>query len=275
MSRSRVTGLALVALLGALLLPVAPALGKPEAIVAMPPELRQRLLVFTNGKGRFLIVPHVEARMRRLQRAKLDPLVFFGDTRRVYQLDAQHVVKPTGLLTYLREFRVVQGKFSWLAGHAKLNCGEGDIPLQALTAAQSQRFLQKVSFRPHYWQHEPHLFARDDEGRYYYVDRARTGTFRKRFVPRTQQRGFRLFIGRRGRAKLVKLRDAVVDDAGQIFLTAKGALHLDKRGLFWRVGKVRTPLLAVPMHSDAMRLLIHKQLGAYAAVRFHTPCDEL
>lgn len=275
MLRAMVTPLAIFGtLLGLLSLP-AWARGRPEAALEVPAELRQKLMVFTNGKGRFLVVPRVQPKMDRLLRGRLDPLVFFGDGKTVYQQDAQILVKSPGAIVYVGEFRVKQGTFKFLAGRPTLNCGGGDIPLQQLNEAQTRHFRQKVDFRPPYWQHEPHLFARDDDGRYYYVDRARTGPLRQRYVPLSQLRGFRLFIGRRGRVKPVKLRDAVLDDAGQIFLSAKGALHLDKRGLFWRVGKVRTPLLAVPMHSDAMRLLIHKQLGAYSAVRFHTPCDEL
>lgn len=272
MLRARLT-LVLLAL-ELLLAPLARA--KPEAALRLPAGLRPTLAVFTNGKGRFLVVPRLRQGMDQTLRRRFEPFTFFGDASTVYQQDVQILVKAKDdFVVYLDELRVTRGTFTLRAPRTWLNCEGRTISMEQLTAAQTQRFIQKVAFRPHAWRHEPHLLARDDEGRYYYVDRARTGRLSKRYVPLSQLRGFRLFIGRRGRAKPVKLRDAVLDDAGQIFLSAKGALLLDKRGLFWRVGKVRTPLLAVPMYSDAMRLLIHKQLGAYTNVRFHTPCDEL
>lgn len=247
----------------------------------VPVALRDQLLVLTNGRGRYLIVPHVRPTMTTSERNKLRKYIFYGDAKHVYQqrvLGGLTLHKDGTFKVQIRDFRLVSSRLTGVLGQEPyMKCDEARLPLRQLSAPQARALLDKVELHPRFWQREPHLLARDDEGRYFYVDRMFAHRRGRRAIALTELRGFRLFIGRRGRAREVKLRDAVLDAAGQIFLTNKGALHLEtKTGkLFWRRGKKRTFLTKVPLNKQDTWILIHRYLGAYMGVRFHVPCEGL
>lgn len=247
----------------------------------IPSELRDQFLVFTTGRGRYLIVPNFQRGMDIKRRNELRHYVFYGDAKHVYH---QHLfgganIRPDGTFRlYIRDYRMNKSQLMDVHGKAPyMKCNEEKLPLQQLSAAKARAFIDKAELRPRPWRREPHLLARDDEGRYFYVDRVHARRLRRRAIPLNELRGFRLFVGRRGHAKAVPLRDAVLDAAGQIFLTKKGALHVDNKGgkIFWRVGKRRTYLTSVPLDQRDTWILIHRYLGAYAGVRFQVPCEGL
>lgn len=247
----------------------------------VPVALRDQLLVLTNGRGRYLIVPSLRPTMTTSERNKVRNYVFYGDAKHVYQ---QHLIgglnlrKDGTFKVHLRDFRLVTSTLTGvLSKEPHMQCNEARLPLTQLSAGKARAFIDKVELHPPFWRREPHLLARDDEGRYFYVDRMIAHRRRRRTVALTELRGFRMFIGRRGRAREVKLRDTVLDAAGQIFLTKKGALHLETKTdkLFWRRGKKRTFLTKVPLNKQDTWILIHRYLGAYAGVRFQLPCEGL
>jgi hypothetical protein len=110
--------------------------------------------------------------------------------------------------------------------------------------------------------------ARDQKGIYYYVDALRESDY-----------GLRLYVGRQGAMKLLKLKELVSDSEGDIFFTARGKLRIDgdyyarSRRATWIRGKRREELLVLPPGQNLE--LIYKKLGVYKGVRFGTPCDDL
>lgn len=269
---------------GFLLFLATAALAGPPTRVEIPPEVRQHLLVFTNQHGRYLVVPTYGDRMPVALRNKLKRNTFFGDAKHVYRQRIRNTLRRTktgGFKVYISDFRMRIANLEVdAAGRAVMHCEQSKRPLVPLPPAQAQRFLGRVTAHPFFWTHEPHLLARDDDGVYYYVDRKAIGRWGAQQRQTSGLRGFRLWIGRRGQMKPIKLRDAVLDAAGQIFLTKRGALHLDWKGrsrqIHWRRGKKRKPLTNVPVvGSQDTAILIHRHLGPYAGLRFHMPCEEL
>ena len=83
--------------------------------------------------------------------------------------------------------------------------------------------------------------ARDNDGRYFYVDKGNTAETEK---------NFRLFVGPKGGMKLQKMTNAVADTEGEIFTTKTGSLRYvtdRKNPPVWIQGKKKTTLTVVPM----------------------------
>ena len=111
-------------------------------------------------------------------------------------------------------------------GHAHVRVGrlrrqEGDLQRQLRRAqdrparswasdAKKALLLGKATFEPPLHKRAPHHLARDDGGRYFYVDKGNTSDTEK---------NFRLFVGPKGAMKLQKMTNAVADTEGEIFTT--------------------------------------------------------
>lgn len=151
-----------------------------------------------------------------------------------------------------------------------LRCGDRELELDPVANVEAERLLGSASFREPRWKREAYLLARDAEHHYYYVDHlhsARGGS------------GFRLFIGKKGRLKQVKLSDVVHDSEGEIFVTARGELRVETTpdraapALMWKRRGTTTALLTVPVERNPY--LIYQELGVYAGEQFGTPCDRV
>ena len=121
-----------------------------------------------------------------------------------------------------------------------VSCRSQKSELKLLSAAETAAMLKKAKFRVEKWQRQPHALARDRIGRYYFVDRASDAAGGK---------DYRLFVGRQGAMKMMKLRDIVSDSEGEVFLTPRGEfrLVLDKGEASWVRGKRKPiPLTVVP-----------------------------
>lgn len=272
-----------------------PASKKPS-VRKVPATVLERMQVYHDGKGHFIVAPtfleSVPSKIRYLFHRHL----YFGNKRSVYQLRTRATaVKAKPGDHYYQVFDPRRGFTSLRIEGDRYyyRCGTTKSPLRRLTPAAAKRFLDKVTFRSQYWKREPHLLSRNDEGEYFYVDRARATTRRGglRFhPPLSELRDFRLWRGRRGRMKRVKLQDVVIDSAGQIFLSKKGALHVSTRKyiakrslvknrrvitkLAWRDRRTnkRQKLTLVPLDTPTLKL-IHRQLGPYIGVKVGLPCD--
>jgi hypothetical protein len=152
-----------------------------------------------------------------------------------------------------------------------LRCGDRELELDPVANVEAERLLGSASFREPRWKREAYLLARDAEHHYYYIDHVRSARGGS---------GFRLFIGKKGRLNQIKLADVVRDSEGEIFVTARGELHVETTpdspapALIWKrrgAGKA-TVLLTVPVERNPY--LIYQELGVYAGEQFGTPCEQ-
>ena len=98
--------------------------------------------------------------------------------------------------------------------------------------------LGKSTFLPPLHTRAPYHLARDEQGRYFYVDRGNT--------PETEK-SFRLFVGPKGAMKLQKMTNTVADTEGEIFTTKSGSLRYvtdRKNPPVWIQGAKKTKLTA-------------------------------
>jgi hypothetical protein len=126
--------------------------------------------------------------------------------------------------------------------------------------------LLRAKFHAPRWKHYSYALARDDTGKYYFVDR---------LLEPEDNRNFRLFVGPRGSMKQMPMTNIVSDSGGDIFATKHGELRLvlGKSEASWIEDKHDTKLLLLPVHENVA--LIHRDLGVYMGEAFGTPCDDL
>ena len=158
------------------------------------------------------------------------------------------------------------------------SCGERKTDLTILSEdAKKTLLLGKATFEPPLHKRAPHHLARDEGGRYFYVDKGAT--------PDTEK-NFRLFVGPKGAMKLQKMTNAVADTEGEIFTTKTGSLRYvtdRKNPPTWIQGKKKLTLTVVPIEGHDEKSgepinnyqLIYNELGVYLGEKLGNPCDDL
>lgn len=158
------------------------------------------------------------------------------------------------------------------------SCGERKTDLTILgDDAKKTLLLGKATFEPPLHKRAPHHLARDEGGRYFYVDKGAT--------PDTEK-NFRLFVGPKGAMKLQKMTNAVADTEGEIFTTKTGSLRYvtdRKNPPTWIQGKKKLTLTVVPIEGHDEKSgepinnyqLIYNELGVYLGEKLGNPCDDL
>ncbi len=152
------------------------------------------------------------------------------------------------------------------AGKLVVQCESRKTALDKLDADAAKKLIGAAQFNKNRWPRRAYALARDNTGRYFYVDNLREPENAKQF---------RLFAGPKGAMKLQKMTNIVSDSSGDIFSTAKGELRLilQRQDSAWIVKNKPTQLTWLPV--DDNRQMIYTELGVYAGQELGTPCDAL
>lgn len=147
--------------------------------------------------------------------------------------------------------------------------GKDDAVLTELSGDKAKAVVDKYKFLSPGLVRRAHLFARDDSGVYYYIDRLDKAHGGK---------GYRVFVGRKGAMKQLALTDVATDTAGQVFSTKTGDLRLVKTVASdaapttrWVKGSKATELIQLDV--DANSPVIFSDLGIYKFTG--TLCDNI
>jgi hypothetical protein len=147
-----------------------------------------------------------------------------------------------------------------------VRCGDRNLPFTLLDSDQAEALISKATFGPNPQKYVPYALLRDQQGRYYLVERG--------FQP-SEERSFRVSIGPKGNLQPQKMVDLVSDSEGEIFSTKKGDLKLlvDRSvSSSWIEKSKKTELRSVPVEENMP--LIYNELGVYTGARLGTPCDD-
>jgi hypothetical protein len=255
--------LPLLAIAAAVAVPLAHAKDPPAADEGEPIDVadhRDKLVLATDGKQHYLaVVPFGD----------MSSPTYYGDGKTFWK---QRIFGggSSGKESFSRTFWDPRGarysQVSYKDGRYIISCDEREVELKPVPDAERDTIVAGARFFPPRWKHRAYALARDNEGKYYYVDRLREPE---------QNRSFRLFVGPRGNMKQQKMINVVSDSEGDIFATKSGSLRLilDKKETLWVQGKKKTPLVSLPI--DKNHVLIHTDLGPYTGQRLGTPCDDL
>jgi hypothetical protein len=151
-------------------------------------------------------------------------------------------------------------------GKLVVQCDVRKTPLEKVEAEAAKKLIGAAQFNKSRWPRYAYALARDNTGRYFYVDNVREPENAKQF---------RLFAGLKGSMKLQKMTNIVSDSSGDIFSTVKGELRLilQKQDSAWVVKNKPTHLTWLPVEDN--RQMIYTELGVYAGQELGTPCDVL
>ena len=231
----------------------------------------EKLRVCADGKGHYVVVQPDEER---------DVKLAYGDGKRFVQV----APSPWGLSGYdFLEPRFINPTANAsFRGHdmrvyseveldeekktCAVRCGTRTIPFTWVDAEKAEALVRQAKFEPNPQKYVPYALLRDQQGRYYLVERG--------FQP-AEQRNFRVSIGPKGSLQPQKMTDIVSDSEGEIFSTKKGELRLvlDKAApSTWIENSKKLELRTVPVSENLP--LIYNELGVYTGARLGTPCDD-
>ena len=236
---------------------------------------RDQLTLLTDDKGNYIAVISFEYSKTTKNLAER---FFYGDDTHLFEQLSQGRGSSASEKTLSAGFwaprahKSRSGALRLRDGQYTVHCGDRSTIFRPLKAAARESMLAKSQFFERKWQRSAYLLARDDEGIYYFVDRARTPS---------DNFDFHLYTGHRGNMKRIPLVNIVSDTEGDIFASKRGRLRLvhsagrDKRekSLLWIKGRTRKPLTNVPVVMNAQ--LIYRDLGVYDSKRLGNPCDDL
>ncbi len=242
--------------------PKTKAAAEPAPAAADVTAVKSKLQLFTDGKQHyFAFVPF----------GSIEDDFFFGDGKTFYQ---QRIFGggSNGTESFEKYFwepraRVPAGAaFLFTDKKYDLQCEDRHTAFTPVAADEAQKLIAQASFLKPRWMRQAYALARDNLGRYYYVDRMRAPEGNK---------SFRLFVGAKGSMKLQKMTNVVSDSAGDIFATRTGELRLvlNAGQTFWMKGKKKTNLINLPVEDN--HVLIYSELGVYTGQPLGTPCDDL
>jgi hypothetical protein len=236
---------------------------------------RDQLSVLTDGKGHYAALITFEYTK---DGKNIGEHFFYGDGTHLFEQISQGKgsdgTKETLSAAFWapRAHKTRRGALRRRDGQYSVHCGDRSTTFKPLNAAARESMLAKVQLFERKWRRRAYLLARDDEGVYYYVDRARTPA---------DNFDFHLYTGHRGNMKQQPLINIVSDTEGDIFASKRGRLRLVHRSrqanrqesLEWFKGRTRKALTKVPTDLNAQ--LIYRDLGVYDGQRLGTPCDDL
>jgi hypothetical protein len=254
--------------------PAPPAAPDPAEVIDAS-AFRAKLAVYTDGEGHYLAAPP------DLSDDAVRGMLYWSPDGKTFWAQRVPSFGGSGTESFDLTFwepRIRDGwrrSFGRKGAVATLQCDERETTFQALPAEQAKPMLEAATFLKARWKHMAYALARNDEGVYFFVDR-------KREPP--DSKAFRLYMGKKGELKPLKMVNVVSDSEGDIFATKSGELRLiipkggsgadvEHKEPTWIKGKKKTALTWVPVEDNAY--MIYVELGVYAGQLLGTPCDDL
>lgn len=232
--------------------------------------VRESGAVIHDGKGHYLAfiasdlaADHGEARR----------IMFYGDGTTFYRVVVKAYSSETGMATWsildertglnLQRSQLVRKDSTFT-----MNCHSTDAatPMTPLPAAEARTLLARAAFQKTRMDRAAYALGRDGTI-YYYVDVA------SRSADNTD---FRVYTGKRGAMKLLKVKHVAADSKGAVFTSKLGTLRVSVRPttLTWAVKPSKEVKLSVlPLETNLE--LVYSELGVYTGKAFGVPCDDM
>ena len=253
----RARGWVIAGVLGCLTAPSVAETKDPKPAATEIKDFKDKLLVFKDSAGgTYAVLPRSE---------NVESRVWYGIGKTLYEQitrgysrdgDSWSISIWAPRIAQLRPGSIDKKK----DGTYFKSCdGLDDFVLAEQTGDKAKAVLDKFAFVGPGLVRRPHLFARDDTGVYYYVDK---------LAERHGGKSYRVFVGRKGGMKQLSLMDVASDSAGQVFSTKTGDLRLiktvedsEKPTTVWVKGAKKTDLIG--LDTDMNSPIIFNELGIY------------
>jgi hypothetical protein len=235
-------------------------------------DIKDKLTVWTDGKKHYLALP--------LTTDSDKPVFWSADGKAFYTIrifgggsegDDEHLKKLNRVFWEPRVDAPYKASFDYKkddkgAVEFEIQCSERHSKLTQLPAPEAAALVAAAKFYKPRWNHFAYSLARDNTGRYYYVDNVREPEHAK---------NFRLWAGMKGAMKPQKMTNVVSDSEGDIFSTKTGSLRLilDKHETTWVQNEKKVKLVFLEPSDN--HIMIYTDLGVYTGEPLGTPCDDL
>lgn len=225
------------------------ATGKSASFKTLKKEIAGQLgirqTVLKGESGRYLVFEPMQKGMSP---------VYWGDDVTMRQLRVKDGSSLVELSTPSSPVFILQRPTHW-----DVACPGGALRFKELEKVEADKLLDNAAFGEPIWKRREVALARDNDGVYYYVDRASLHYGGK---------DYRVYRGLRGQMVQTKLYDIVDDAKGKVFSTDKGNLRLiltpqEKGEAFWLQGKKREALTVIGEFEPGYMRLIYRELGVY------------
>jgi len=234
-----------------------------ERSIPVPLRVRADMQVFTDGAGHFLALAPFGTE---------DAPVFFGKGKKLFrqQVLQRHEEQTTGYGVALWDPRVAGARalVALRGEEAVVRCGDRELRLQALPRRLRGLLLAAATYYAPPFVRQPVALARDGEGNFFFVDRARE--------PGPRGPDYRLYAGPQGALTRQEIEDVGRDGSAVVLRTARGRLRLQPEGergtqADWLSDGGRRMLAW--MDPAENQQLVFGDLGVYGAQALGTPCD--
>lgn len=234
--------------------------------------LLEKTTVCTDGKGHYVVRAPDEQQSHRLYwgdekalaRVAPPPKLISGHwflEPRAYNKGNSENFRGVDLRVYSR----VEVKDAEGARSCAVTCGERTVKLSVLAPEKATPLLLSAKYEEPRLKTVPLALLRDDDGTYYVVDQGNTAD---------TERHLRLFVGKKGALKEVKITETVAEQSGYILATAAGSLRFGQvTSATWTLNKKSKALRDLPVNDNLA--MIYKELGVYASKSLGNPCDAL
>jgi hypothetical protein len=251
-----------------------------SSAVAAPPKaegpapadisaIKDKITAWTDGKKHYLALA--------MTTDSDSPVFWSADGKTFYQLrvfgggsegDDKDLRRLDRVFWEPRVQAAYQGGFDYRQDGKKLTvqCADRKTELKKLPDAEAKALVDGGKFYKARWNRYAYALARDNTGKYYFVDNQREPEHSK---------NFRLWAGPKGAMKPQKMVNVVSDSEGDIFATKSGELRLvlDKHETTWIQSEKKTKLVYLPVEDN--HIMIYTDLGVYTGEPLGTPCDDL
>ncbi|HWE27483.1 MAG TPA: hypothetical protein VHB97_05740 [Polyangia bacterium] len=234
-------------------------------------DVKDKLTVWTDGKKHYLALA--------LTTDTDKPVFWSADGKSFYTMrvigggsegDDAHLIKLDRVFWEPRVDAPYKASYDYKkddkGADFQIQCSERHTKLTQLAPAEASALVAAAKFYKSRWNHFAYSLARDNTGRYYYVDNVREPEHAK---------NFRLWAGMKGAMKLLKMTNVVSDSEGDIFSTKTGSLRLilDKHETTWVQNEKKIKLVFLEPSDN--HIMIYTDLGVYTGEPLGTPCDDL
>jgi len=253
----RARGWVIAGVLGCAAAPAGAEIKDPKPLATDIKDFKDKLLVLRDSAGgTYVVLPRSD---------KFDYRAWYGTGKTLYeQVKSGSSADGDGWSMSIWAPRIAQLRPGSIErkkdGTYFKSCdGEDDFVLSEVTGDKAKAVLDKYAFVSPGLVRTPHLFARDDTGVYYFVDR---------LTKLHGGKNYRVFVGRKGGMKQLALTDMASDSGGQVFSTKTGDLRLvntiensSKISSVWVKGGKKTELIALDVEANSP--IIFNELGIY------------
>jgi len=232
-------------------------------------RVKPDMLVLHDGHGHYLAL----VALREMA------MTFYGDGRTFHQLRVTTSFAAAKVGNSSRRFWSPISTDADIildtGGKWTVRCSDRTTPMVPLDPEQNREMLAGARFMKPFWKRQAHALARDERGTYYYVDMVRDDRPpMERADDPNPVRGYRLYVGRKGRMKEQRLTDTVDDSKGLVLSTRAGDLAIETglRSALFTAGRGKPrSLVYLPVEDNL--LLIYRDLGLYK--KLGIPCDDM